>query len=121
MAARSGSVDWQAEQRRAFLLGLAPALLVLAAITVAPATFLAIWMPMLPRFPPAPITRMVSPAFSAAQSNRSFHAVGACRMITAASWNPSGPGTVTAATAGTVTSSAKPPGRRTPSMPRAPE
>ena len=42
MAARAGSADWQAEQRRAFLLGLAPALLVLAAITVAPALYLVV-------------------------------------------------------------------------------
>jgi multiple sugar transport system permease protein len=42
MAARAGSADWQAEQRRAFLLGLAPALLVLAAITVAPAIYLVV-------------------------------------------------------------------------------
>jgi multiple sugar transport system permease protein len=42
MAARTASAGWQAEQRRAFLLGLAPALLVLAAITVAPAIYLVV-------------------------------------------------------------------------------
>jgi multiple sugar transport system permease protein len=42
MAARTASAGWQAEQRRAFLLGLAPALLVLAAITLAPAIYLVV-------------------------------------------------------------------------------
>jgi multiple sugar transport system permease protein len=42
MAARTASAGWQAEQRRAFLLGLAPELLVLAAITLAPAIYLVV-------------------------------------------------------------------------------
>jgi multiple sugar transport system permease protein len=40
--ARTRPADWQAEQRRAFRLGLAPALLVLVAITVAPAIYLVV-------------------------------------------------------------------------------
>jgi multiple sugar transport system permease protein len=40
--ARAIGVDWAAERRRAFLLGLAPALIVLAAITVAPAVYLVV-------------------------------------------------------------------------------
>jgi len=40
MATRALHADWQAEQRRAFRLGLAPALLVLVTITVAPAIYL---------------------------------------------------------------------------------
>jgi multiple sugar transport system permease protein len=39
-AARSRPRGWAAERRRAFLLGLAPALVVLAAITLAPALYL---------------------------------------------------------------------------------
>jgi multiple sugar transport system permease protein len=40
MATQALRGDWQAEQRRAFRLGLAPALLVLAVITIAPAIYL---------------------------------------------------------------------------------
>ena len=40
--ARVIGADWAAERRRAFLLGLAPALIVLAAITVAPAIYLVV-------------------------------------------------------------------------------
>ena len=40
--ARAIGADWAAERRRAFLLGLAPALIVLAAITLAPAVYLVV-------------------------------------------------------------------------------
>jgi multiple sugar transport system permease protein len=40
--ARAIAADWALERRRAFLLGLAPALIVLAAITVAPAVYLVV-------------------------------------------------------------------------------
>jgi hypothetical protein len=47
-------------------------------------TFFAIWMPMLPRLPPAPMTSTVSPALSSATLNSRFQAVGTWRMTTAA-------------------------------------
>jgi multiple sugar transport system permease protein len=40
--ARAVGADWAAERRRAFVLGLAPALIVLAAITLAPAVYLVV-------------------------------------------------------------------------------
>jgi multiple sugar transport system permease protein len=40
MATRAIGANWAAERRRAFMLGLAPALILLAAITVAPAIYL---------------------------------------------------------------------------------
>jgi multiple sugar transport system permease protein len=40
--ARAIGADWAAERRRAFVLGLAPALMVLAAITLAPAVYLVV-------------------------------------------------------------------------------
>jgi multiple sugar transport system permease protein len=40
--ARAIGGDWEVQRRRAFLLGLAPALIVLAAITVAPAVYLVV-------------------------------------------------------------------------------
>jgi multiple sugar transport system permease protein len=40
--ARAIGADWAAERRRAFVLGLAPALIVLAAITLAPAVYLVV-------------------------------------------------------------------------------
>src|SRR5438309_1931892 len=47
-----------------------------AAITVAPITFLAIWMPVMPRLPPAPMISTVSPCWSFAVLMRRFQAVG---------------------------------------------
>ena len=90
-------------------------------MTVAPITFLAIWMPIEPRLPPAPMTSTVSPAFSSATLNSRFQAVGTWRITTAAWWKSSRPGSSIAAQAGTQTSSAKPPGRLMPIMPIGPE
>lgn len=42
MALAAAPRSWQAEQRRAFLFGLLPALIVLAAITIAPAVYLVV-------------------------------------------------------------------------------
>lgn len=42
MMARAATANWQTERRRAFLVGLLPALIVLGAITVAPAIYLVV-------------------------------------------------------------------------------
>src|SRR3954453_21075826 len=92
-----------------------------AAITLAPTTYLASWMPVVPRLPPAPMTSTDSPGASSATLNNKFQAIGACRMTTAAARKSSPVGTATAAQEATQTSSAKPPGRLMPIMPSGPE
>ena len=64
--------------------------------------------------------RTVSPGSSLAVLTRRFQAVGAWRMITAASLKASPAGTATAMQAGSATSCAKPPGRLMPIMPVGP-
>src|SRR5580704_15164004 len=53
-------------------------------MTRAPITFLAIWMPTVPRLPPAPMISTVSPALSAVTWTSRFHAVHTWRSTPAA-------------------------------------
>lgn len=42
MASARGSIDWDERRRRSFMMGLAPALIVLALVTIAPALYLVV-------------------------------------------------------------------------------